>query len=98
MTTSTTDIGHAGEAVVVAYLKAKGYRITSWDTRGPGATDIEAKGTQATLLVQVKTAIRPGHPCPLSALESQALTSRAARKGAQAWEAKHACDVAEPCV
>ncbi|NLE57262.1 MAG: hypothetical protein GX616_02800 [Planctomycetes bacterium] len=88
MTTSAADIGRAGEAVVVAYLKAKGYRITSWDTRGPGATDIEATGTQATLLVQVKACLHPAQPCLLSSDELRALTSRAARKGAEAWEAR----------
>jgi len=92
MTTSAADIGRAGEAVVVSYLKAKGYRITSWDTRGPGATDIEATGTQATLLVQVKTAVRPAQPSLLSSHELQALRSRAARNGAQAWEARVTLD------
>ncbi|HAU37994.1 MAG TPA: hypothetical protein DCX07_09800 [Phycisphaerales bacterium] len=92
MTTSAASIGHAGEGVVVTYLKAKGYRITCWDTQGPGATDIEAAGTQATLLVQVKSAVWPNEPCALSVLEHQALTSRAARKRAQAWEARVTLD------
>lgn len=89
---SAVKIGHTGESLVVTYLKAKGYRITSWDTQGPGATDIEASGTQATLLVQVKTAVWPNNPVGLNSQERQALASRASRKRAQAWEAKVTLD------
>jgi hypothetical protein len=84
---SAFDIGRAGELLVVAWLANKGYS-TNIDTKGPGSTDIEARGTTASLLVQVKTAILPSLPDALSAVELRNITTRAARLGCQAWEAR----------
>jgi Holliday junction resolvase-like predicted endonuclease len=85
---SSGDVGRAGESTVVAELKKLGYRITSWDTQGPGATDIEAASSTTTLLVQVKTAVSPNAPASLSSNEKRAIAMRALRKGAEAWEAR----------
>src|SRR5258708_39296993 len=79
--------GQAGEHIVARELAAKGYR-TNLDTKGPGSTDIEARGTNASLLVQVKTAVSPNAPAGLSSDEERNIKSRAARLGYQAWEAK----------
>jgi Holliday junction resolvase-like predicted endonuclease len=88
MVATSSDVGQAGESAVVAELKKLGYRITSWDTQGPGATDIEAASSMTTLLVQVKTAVSPNAPASLSGDERRAITARALRKGAEAWEAR----------
>lgn len=81
------EIGQAGERIVARELAAKGYR-TNIDTRAPGSTDIEARGTSANLLVQVKTAMSPNLPAALSGEEERNIKSRAARLGWEAWEAK----------
>ena len=88
MTTSAADVGRVGEGATVAYLKNKGFTVTSWNTQGPGATDIEAVAGQKGLLVQVKSAVSPNSPCSISDLEQQAIASRATRKGYEAWEAR----------
>ncbi len=59
-----------------------------WNTLAPGSTDIEAQSSTKRLLVQVKTAVCPTDPDRLSAKEEKRITSRAARLGAQAWEAR----------
>jgi hypothetical protein len=82
-----TRIGQSGEYIVARELAAKGYR-TNVDTRAPGATDIEARGTTASLLVQVKTAVAPNLPSELSGEERQKIRSRAAHLGWEPWGAK----------
>jgi Holliday junction resolvase-like predicted endonuclease len=79
------EIGQAGEQAVVRQLRASGYRV-SLDTRGPGATDIVARGHGRLLLVQVKTAQAPSLPGGLSREEEQAIRSRATRLRAEPWE------------
>ena len=80
------DTGKVGERLVAHWLSAHGYSTTI-DTKGPGSTDIEAKGT-TSLLVQVKAAKQPGTPDTLSADEERNITARAARLGYEAWEAR----------
>ena len=85
---SATDIGPRGERHVVDWLKAEGYSIIKWNTQASGSTDIEAKSSSKRLLVQVKTAVYPTDPAQLSAEEEKTITTRAAKLGAQAWEAR----------
>ena len=84
---SAADIGRAGEGHVVDWLRAEKYSI-KWYTQALGSTDIEAQSSSKRLLVQVKTAVHPNNPERLSTEEEKAITSRAARLGAQAWEAR----------
>ena len=85
---TASDIGRAGERHAVDWLRAEGYSIIKWNPQASGSTDIEAKSSSKRLLVQVKTAAYPTAPAQLSAEEEKAITSRAARLGAQAWEAR----------
>jgi len=84
---SQAQIGDAGEQIVNSWLVQNGYK-TNLDTRQPGSTDIEAVGTKALLLVQVKTAMSPSTPADLSSDEVRNIKSRASRLGYQAWQAK----------
>ncbi len=81
------EIGRAGEGSAVRQLQAWGYRV-SLDTRGPGSTDIVARGRGRLLLVQVKTAQTPSLPAGLTSQEEQAIRSRAARLRTEPWEAR----------
>ena len=81
------EIGQVGERIVAHELATKGYR-TNIDTKAPGSTDIEARGTNAGLLVQVKTATSPNSPPAISGDEERNIKSRAIRLGFEAWEAK----------
>ena len=80
-------IGRAGEGHVVDWLKAEKYSV-KWHTQSSGSADIEAQSSSKRLLVQVKTAVYPNTPDRLSAEEEKAITSRASRLGARAWEAR----------
>lgn len=90
--TATTEIGTVGERYVAYWLRYNGY-ATNIDTKGPGATDIEARGSTKSLLVQVKTAVLPSKPDTLSAEEERSILARAARLGCEAWEARVQLDV-----
>lgn len=79
------EIGQAGERSAVRQLQSGGYRV-SLDTRGPGSTDIVARGRGRLLLLQVKTAQAPSLPAGLSCEEARAIKSRAARLRAEPWE------------
>jgi|SRR5271163_641204 len=81
------EIGQAGEHFVARELAAKGYR-TNVDTKASGSTDVEARGTNTNLRVQVKTAISPNSPAALSTEEERNIKALAARHGSEAWEAK----------
>jgi hypothetical protein len=81
-------VGQAGEAVVVEWLKSKGYKILVWDTRSPGSSDIEAQHSSAHILVQVKSAILPNQPPSFSGDEEGNIKSRATKIGAEAYEAR----------
>lgn len=82
------DIGHTGESRVVAWLRANGFTVEVWDTRAPGATDIEARG----ILVQVKTAVTPNAPGQMTTSEVHRITARARRMGREAWLAQAVID------
>jgi hypothetical protein len=84
------DVGVAGERAAVADLGKAGWRISKWDTKAPGSTDIEATNADATirLLVQVKSAASPSEPVALSSDEERNIKSRSAKVGAKAYEAK----------
>lgn len=84
---TTTQIGNVGERLVAAWLAARNYS-TNIDTKGDGSTDIEARSTQASLLVQVKAAVQPNTPASLTPEEELNIKSRATRLRLQAWEAK----------
>lgn len=85
----STEIGQIGEKLVAEYLKnVKGYHKVIQNTKGPGATDIEAIGTKIRLLVQVKTAVLPNEPSCLTSDEENRIKSRAASMSAEAWEAR----------
>jgi Holliday junction resolvase-like predicted endonuclease len=84
---SSYDIGLAGERVAVDWLKSKGYTILNWDTRAPGATDIEAN-TSTHILVQVKSAVYPNEVPTLSSEEETRIKARAGRLSASAYEAR----------
>jgi hypothetical protein len=88
---ATADIGNSGENIVNSWLLGKNYK-TNLDTRQPGATDIEAVGGSASLLVQVKTAVSPSTPADLSSDEARNIKSRESRLGYQAWQAKVVVD------
>lgn len=56
------EIGSYGERHVTASLQSIGYHCYR-NTQQPGSTDIEARGTSKSLLVQVKTGLAP-NPVP----------------------------------
>lgn len=85
------EIGGAGERIVDAALAAMGYH-TNLNTRQPGSTDIEAAGSQVSLLVQVKTAVAPAVPSDMSSDEVRNIKARAAKLAYQAWQAKVSVD------
>jgi Holliday junction resolvase-like predicted endonuclease len=82
------EIGQAGERHAVEWLKRQGYRIDRWDTKSPGATDIDASNSKARILVQVKSAVAPGSPPALSGEDEKAIKARATKLSAEAWEAR----------
>ena len=84
---TATQIGTIGEVHATTWLKANQYNCYR-NTKLPGATDIEATGTVASLLVQVKTAVWPSYPANLTAEEQKAIIARANRTGRQAWLAQ----------
>jgi len=81
------EIGQAGEQIVNQWLRSNGYS-TNLDTRLPGSTDIEAKSTNTSLLVQVKSSVQPSQPASLSADEERNIKSRATKLRYEAWEAR----------
>lgn len=81
------DIGLAGEGAVVGWFRTNGWTIIKWDTKSPGATDIETQLGQKKALTQVKSTIFPSEPFGLLTDEEKAIKSRALRLGAEAWEA-----------
>jgi hypothetical protein len=84
---STSEIGTIGEKLVAAHLQKKGFS-TNIDTKGPGATDIEAIASNKTILVQVKTGVAPNEPVKISSEEEAAIKRRAVQKtNCEAWEA-----------
>lgn len=85
---NSQDVGHAGEKAAVEQLKSIGWTVTRWDTSLPGSTDIEAQAGSKRILVQVKSAVPPNEPPILSPQEEANIKSRAARIGAETWEAK----------
>jgi hypothetical protein len=81
------EIGNAGEGYVVEHLKGRIYTIDTWDTHTSGLADIEAHDNKGRMLVLVKSAVNDV-PSDLSAEEQRHLKSRAAKRGAVAWQAK----------
>ena len=81
------NIGKIGEIHVTKWLEGKGYSGIC-NTQLPGATDIEAANSVASLLVQVKTAKWPASPANLTTEEIKAIVNRASSKGRQAWLAQ----------
>lgn len=61
---NSAEIGRAGEAAAVQALQSKGWRVQTWNTATPGATDIIADGVGQTIRVQVKSALDtiPAYP------------------------------------
>jgi len=81
-------IGRAGEAHVVEQLQGRRFTITNWDTKSPGATDIEMTGGKKHVLVQVKAGVSPNDPPSLSGEEAAAIKGRAVKLGAEPWQAR----------
>ena len=86
----TSQIGQYGEKYVAAWLKAQGYTVKQ-NTKLPGSTDIEADG-QASILVQVKTAISPSEPAYPSSDEIRNIKSRAGNSNRTAYVAQVTID------
>lgn len=80
--------GTPGEAAAVVALQDDGWKVTQWDTKGRGSTDIEAEQGDAKILVQVKSATSPREPAGLSTDELRDLKSRASRVRRTAWLAQ----------
>ncbi|MBA7696222.1 hypothetical protein ES703_104865 [subsurface metagenome] len=91
MAHSQAQIGAAGEQIVDSSLTSKRYK-TNLNTRLPGSTDIEAVGSETSLLVQVKASMSPSTPADLSSDEVRNIKSRATRIGYQPWQAKVTVD------
>ena len=73
-----------------------GYQ-TNVDTRLPGSTDIEAIQNGRKILVQVKAAVLPSAPAPLSSEEERNIRHRATYIGGEPWEAKVQLDAIVAC-
>ena len=85
---SSTDVGLIGKRYVVAWLESIRFEIVDRDDDDPEALDIEAKHSEAHVIVRVKTAVEPERPEDLSAGEVRDLLSKASERKAVAWEAK----------
>jgi len=83
---TNAEIDQAAEAIVNQWLFEKGYR-TSVTMQLYGPTNIEARGTAKYLLIQVKSAIYPSEPGPLSSDETKNLKSLAEKIGYEPREA-----------
>jgi hypothetical protein len=84
---ATVQVENVGERLVIGWLAERGYS-TNLDTSIPGSTDIEARGRQVNLLIQVRTAESPNTPSPMTPDEERILKSRAGRLGFEPWEAR----------
>jgi uncharacterized membrane protein YcgQ (UPF0703/DUF1980 family) len=87
MMATTIQIENVGERLVANWLAQHGYSINI-DTRSLDSSDIEARGYNTSLLVQVKSASQPSTPEMLSSDDEGNIISRAARLGLQPWEAR----------
>jgi Holliday junction resolvase-like predicted endonuclease len=90
-TLTAGEIGYYGERHATAWLTANGYTCVQ-NTQQPGATDIDATSSNASLYVQVKTAVSPSSPSTLSADERTAIVARANRNRREAWLAQVTVD------
>lgn len=87
MSLTSAEIGNFGERHATAWLQSKGYQCYR-NTQQPGSTDIEARGTSKSLLVQVKTGLFPSSAPSLASDEQRNISSRATRLGYEAWLAQ----------
>ena len=77
----------AGERLVTADLRRKGYRLRP-PMRGPGTVTLAAEAGGKKLLVAVTAAAVPEEPPYLSRGEEGAVKAQASEQGAEAWEAR----------
>lgn len=84
---TSAEIGNFGERHATAWLQSKGYQCYR-NTQQPGSTDIEARGSTKSLLVQVKTGLSPSPAPGLSGEEQRNISSRASNLGYEAWLAQ----------
>lgn len=87
MAFTSAEIGNLGERHATVALQAKGWQCYR-NTQQPGSTDIEARGQNKTILVQVKTGLVPNAPPDLPPDERRNITARASRLGYEAWLAQ----------
>ncbi len=80
---NSAQIGEYGEQHVASWLRQNGYTVLQ-NTKLPGSTDIEADGEES-ILVQVKTAVRPDEPAYPSSDEIRNIKSRASRLNRTAY-------------
>ena len=83
----SVDIESAGERIVEEHLRRRSF-ATSIDLRESGSTIIKAVGSVRKYLVEVRTAVSPDTPAPLSQLEVEKITVDAMRIGYEAWDAR----------
>jgi hypothetical protein len=82
-----TKIVSLGERYVTVWLQTHGYECYR-NTQQLGSTDIEARSSSKSLLVQIKTALAPSAAPFLSDEEQCNITSRATKLGCEAWLAQ----------
>jgi Holliday junction resolvase len=78
----------AGERSVVTWLENKGFMIVKWDAESLGSKNIEAKSGSQRLLIQVKSSVQQEDSTPMTSAQKEDIESRAAKIGAEAWEAR----------
>jgi hypothetical protein len=85
--TATVQAESVGERLVALWLAERGYS-TNATARTNGSADIEVRGPRNSMLVQVRSALAPDAPTPISPDEERRIQARAQQMGLEAWEAR----------
>ncbi len=85
--TATVQAESIGERLVALWLAERGY-TTSANMDSNGSADMLARGPRNSMLIQVKSAVAPSVPSPLSLDEERQIMAYAHQMGLEAWEAK----------
>jgi hypothetical protein len=83
---NVVDVGSIGVRIVAQWLSRQGFR-TRMNFVLSSTTDIEAVDQNTKMLIQVRTAVLPAEPVPLTAKEVALFQSRAWDKNFEPWEA-----------